>query len=677
MNEEVGDENSGVTDSTLHEETTPTGLTAIENTPAVPTEPIEGEAATAPTEAIEGEAAAAQPTTSQFTEDVQEFCQQNNLSGDDVIRALNDLEIWTVDDALDRGVWLVSSAVGDLELAMQLMQSFNPELREEQPIEVPFTKLILDPLNYRFSQWLEEEVSTGTTRQEKFLAGVTSDETQDAVVEYLINEEYKIVELADQIKRNGFKVSFPIRVAAFPNHEDWLESEKFLVLDGNRRTAALHYLHRKVRDGSKHHARWCFEQELATSTDELRKGELELLITTLKDDYGADSIEPNATEKGNVSIGEIESILRTLRKIHVTVNDYSSTGDLDRLRGEVQAQHHLEGQLGWDDYSKINALHKLLVASGYEKDARAAFEMVAIRTGLQPKKMEEDLAIRNHHIALQSCDYAVVNSTDIGLTRECFFGRGSKAIREFAGIDDDGSISDPEKHEWLISRMSIGSDPDLREVFTQNVDTSDGKPGFRRVRKLISEWNGLADEDKPNSRLMQWKEGKGDLIELSNLKAKKVVDYRTPLEELVSSPDGILTQLTHRPDWHADIFEERQEFLKAVITPIILKATASRKAIEAFTPPAANAVDEGEVLLQYAEEVEEDFPDLAPFAVHVSDIYLQQKSDGAKPIKHWVQENMTSILTELIDSGQYAEDQIQEIYALMPQDLGVPESTGD
>ena len=67
----------GDADSTLHEETTQADTVAIENTAAVTPE---GTEATEVTEATEGEAEAAQPT-SQFTEDIHEFCRQNNLSG--------------------------------------------------------------------------------------------------------------------------------------------------------------------------------------------------------------------------------------------------------------------------------------------------------------------------------------------------------------------------------------------------------------------------------------------------------------------------------------------------------------------------------------------------------------------------------------------------------------------
>ena len=103
-----------------------------------------------------------------------------------------------------------------------------------QPIQLQLSQLLLDPNNPRFSELGKQ---LGSIPEGRF----ADSKVQASTFEKMKNEKFDVVELRDTIKALGFLPMDRIVVRKW-NGPAQSDIEKYVVIEGNRRTTALKWL---------------------------------------------------------------------------------------------------------------------------------------------------------------------------------------------------------------------------------------------------------------------------------------------------------------------------------------------------------------------------------------------------------------------------------------------------
>lgn len=292
---------------------------------------------------------------------------------------------------------------------------------------VPYKSLYLDPNNPRFLSMDDVEKKVPKER-------IKEDEVQDAAFQKMLRPEFQVRALRDSIIEIGYLPMDRIVVSK-------LDDNSFVVIEGNRRVAALKWIDQMITEGTVD-----------------------------------------------------KSIRMTFENLTVSVLKETSDTEVNRLK--VQGVRHISEARPWGTYQKAQLIRSLI-----ENEGLTAQE-VALAIGYRTQEVNRIYSAYILHKQMhEDEDYGQYITPE--LINYFYELVGRKKLRDFFGYNDDSGRFDDsgEDHKlfykWIVEdpenrhAKKLSSTRDVREL-TKIIDSSEAWDKMLEERSTITEALAIA-----------------------------------------------------------------------------------------------------------------------------------------------------------------------------------------
>ncbi|MEC7783588.1 MAG: ParB/Srx family N-terminal domain-containing protein [Bacteroidota bacterium] len=287
---------------------------------------------------------------------------------------------------------------------------------------IPFDSLYLDPNNPRFLSMDDPENKVPADR-------IKEIDVQEAAFQKMLRPEFQVRALRDSILEIGYLPMDRIVVSK-------LDDDSFVVIEGNRRLAAIRWIEQMIKEGAKD-----------------------------------------------------KSIRATYENLTVSVLDSESDTDINRLK--VQGVRHISEARPWGTYQKAQLIRSLIENEGLSP------QDVALAIGYRTQEVNRIYSAYLLHKQMQDDeDYGQYATPEhINYFYELV---GRKKLREFFGYDNETGLFEEEDNDyhlffkWIIEdpdnghRKKLNSTRDVREL-TKIIASSEAWDKLLEDRTSITE----------------------------------------------------------------------------------------------------------------------------------------------------------------------------------------------
>lgn len=292
---------------------------------------------------------------------------------------------------------------------------------------VPYTALYLDPNNPRFLSMDDPNNKVPTER-------IKESDVQDAAYQKMLRPEFQVRALRDSIIEIGYLPMDRIVVSQ-------IDDDSFVVIEGNRRLAAILWIEQMIREGAK-------EKEIRATYE-------------------------------NLTVSVLES---------------ESDTEINRLK--VQGVRHISEARPWGTYQKAQLIRSLIENEGLTA------QDVALAIGYRTQEVNRVYSAYLLHKQMQEDeDYGQYATPEhINYFYELV---GRKTLREFFNYNNDSGFFDEGENDyrlfykWIIEdpdnghRKKLAATRDVREL-TKVINSSEAWDKMLEDRTTITEALAIA-----------------------------------------------------------------------------------------------------------------------------------------------------------------------------------------